>query len=773
MAKLGFVFDAMAHQSASNLTVALDLAKAGVFVFPCKQDKTPLSGVYWRSASTTDERRIKAWWRDNADALVAIDCGKSDFLVIDADGPEGVAQWQDVRAERDPYSPTVESPRGGVHHYYRQDPCRLHGNGRGALPPKLEGGAGIDVRGVGGYVIAPGSTLIDGRRYEPNDDDILSASVAPDWLLDILEGPAARPEKAPPADPVRIHPRALDADQENRRLALYGQAALDLERERVATCGKGARNETLNRAAFALGTIVGSGWLLAAEVEAYLMEAATACGLVAEDGQRKCLATIRSGLNAGRKSPRLVPDGNYAVDAEIGAAYAASILANARRVRVDDNGEVLDADTGEILTPEPAPAEDTEMPAHLARPPGLVGALVDWICDTARRPSRPLAIGAALTVVGTAAGRHLAGPTGSGTHLYVVGLAPTGAGKDHALQAIMAALVAVEAPHLIGPSQFISMPAVINFLVRSPLSVCAMDEFGAFLKRINSRKASGFEGAISGILRTAWGASFKPMPTPEWAGRAAELIVAPALSIYGVSTAEEFYGSLEGADTSNGVLNRMLVIETGVRPKDRAPRLKDRALPGPIEGGLRSILHRGGSLVYAQLGVSDRAPPVETVPWGGGAEAAYIDMVEDIYRTCDADRDAHVYYARAAEMAVRLATILAVGVNPVSPVVDLDAFLWARDFTLWCCRNLHRAGNEHIADTDTQSATNAVRRAIREAGGTIKHRDLLRKLNYRLKNRDLHEIIRALVEGDQIACEKVPAAGGGAGRPSVRYTLLK
>lgn len=772
MAKLGFVFDAMAHQSASNFTVALDLAKAGVYVFPCKQDKTPLSGVYWRSASTTDERRIKAWWRDNADALVAIDCGKSGFLVIDADGPEGVAQWQGVRAGREPYSPTVESPRGGVHHYYRQDPSRPHGNGRGALPPKLVGGAGIDVRGEGGYVIAPGSTLLDGRRYEPDDDDILSASVAPDWLLDLLDGRQARPEEATHDAPVRMHPRALDADRDERRLAMYGQAALNAERDRVATCGKGARNETLNRAAFSLGTLVGSGWLLAAEVESYLMEAAQTCGLAAEDGPRKCLATIRSGMGAGRKSPRPVPEGDgYSVDVEIGAAYATAILASARRVRVNEDGEILDADTGETLTPDPTPVEGTEMPAHLSRPPGLVGALVDWICDTARRPSRPLAIGAALTVVGTAAGRHLAGPTGSGTHLYVVGLAPTGAGKDHALQAIMAALVAVDAPHLIGPSQFISMPAVINFLVRSPLSVCAMDEFGAFLKRINSRKASGFEGAISGILRTAWGASFKPMPTPEWAGRAAELIVAPALSIYGVSTAEEFYGSLEGSDTSNGVLNRMLVIETGVRPKDRAPRLKDRTLPGTIEGGLRSILHRAGGVVFAQLSVSDRAPPIESVPWGDGAEAAYIDMVEDIYLTCDADRGAHAYYARAAEMAVRIATILAIGVNPICPVVDLDTFHWARDFTLWCCRNLHRAGSEHIADTDHQSAANLVRRAIREAGGSMTHRNLLRKLNHRLKNRDLHDVMKALIEADHVAFDKKNSPTGG--RVTITYTLLK
>src|SRR4029079_18159532 len=98
--------------------------------------------------------------------------------------------------------------------------------------------------------------------------------------------------------------------------------------------------------------------------------------------------------------------------------------------------------------------------------------------------------------------------------------------------------------------------------VRRPLSVCPMDEFGAFLKRINNKRASGFEGAISGLMRTAWGASFNAMPTPEWAQRASETIFSPAMSIYGVSTPAEFYKSLEGGDVTNSVLNRFLIIET-------------------------------------------------------------------------------------------------------------------------------------------------------------------------------------------------------------------
>ena len=62
-----------------------------------------------------------------------------------------------------------------------------------------------------------------------------------------------------------------------------------------------------------------------------------------------------------------------------------------------------------------------------------------------------LALGAALTIVGTLIGRRVAGPTKSGTHLFVVALAGTGAGKQHAIDCIKSALIAARAKSNIGP----------------------------------------------------------------------------------------------------------------------------------------------------------------------------------------------------------------------------------------------------------------------------------------------------------------------------------
>jgi hypothetical protein len=77
---------------------------------------------------------------------------------------------------------------------------------------------------------------------------------------------------------------------------------VDDECRAVASAPEGQRNDALNRAAFALGTLVGAHALSRREAEARLMGAAYACGL----DQREAEATIRSGLDAGEQHPRKI-----------------------------------------------------------------------------------------------------------------------------------------------------------------------------------------------------------------------------------------------------------------------------------------------------------------------------------------------------------------------------------------------------------------------------------------------------------------------------------
>jgi hypothetical protein len=97
---------------------------------------------------------------------------------------------------------------------------------------------------------------------------------------------------------VTIHPRGES----------YSRAALDRECADLARTQVG-RNDRLNRAAFAMGQLVGAGALSQAEVERRLFAAATANGYTSKDGPRAAQATIRSGIDKGIREPRTdIPD---------------------------------------------------------------------------------------------------------------------------------------------------------------------------------------------------------------------------------------------------------------------------------------------------------------------------------------------------------------------------------------------------------------------------------------------------------------------------------
>src|SRR5262249_34316394 len=116
--------------------------------------------------------------------------------------------------------------------------------------------------------------------------------------------------------------------------------------------------------------------------------------------------------------------------------------------------------------------------ARFTTVPGVVGEIVDWIVATSRRRRRVLALGAAISVVGTLVVRRAAGPTRSATHLYAVGIASTGSGKQHLLDSVIRLMEAAKASNHIGPSKFFSLSAVLDLLSSKPLVLCPQDEIG-------------------------------------------------------------------------------------------------------------------------------------------------------------------------------------------------------------------------------------------------------------------------------------------------------
>ena len=280
-----------------NRKVALRLAEAGLAVFPAGPDKKPL--LSWRKLSTSDPTVIERLWERWPDAMPALDLAKSNYVVLDGDrhdGPDGVEALRGLleqQREFDGTAPMVLTPSGGIHVYFDRNGHELT-NARGDLP------AGIDVRAIGGFVIAPGAVLPDGRHYYavPEAPDLLAAHKAgavphiPAGIVELLGARRTQGEQ-----------RQQYSKNAGIRERAYAEAALEGCAAELAAAARGGRNELANKLAFRMGRMVARGWIDRADVGAALLDALHANGYVGDDGLYAAKATLRSGLGAGEQEP--------------------------------------------------------------------------------------------------------------------------------------------------------------------------------------------------------------------------------------------------------------------------------------------------------------------------------------------------------------------------------------------------------------------------------------------------------------------------------------
>jgi hypothetical protein len=154
---------------------------------------------------------------------------------------------------------------------------------------------GIDVKGEGGYIVAPPSIHPAGPTYRWLNEKPIAP--APGWLEELAR---KRPSPAPTISQRAVAGTRRPFNGPNR----YGMAALNREIEALANTAPGARNAALNRASFCLHQLVAGAELDAGVVRHRLIDASTANGLVGDDGLRSVLETIKSGGRAGLQNPR-------------------------------------------------------------------------------------------------------------------------------------------------------------------------------------------------------------------------------------------------------------------------------------------------------------------------------------------------------------------------------------------------------------------------------------------------------------------------------------
>lgn len=162
---------------------ALALAAAGYRIMPLHIARKEPVFDDWPRVATSDKRRVNAWWTMWPRANVGIVTG-AGLVVIDVDGPEGEATLARLQSEhgRLPDTRTALTSKGR-HLYF------------GSSVPTSNSvsriGAGVDVRGDRGFVVAPPSLHPSGAEYRW-DDDGPTADLPATWVA-LLQSPVDEP----------------------------------------------------------------------------------------------------------------------------------------------------------------------------------------------------------------------------------------------------------------------------------------------------------------------------------------------------------------------------------------------------------------------------------------------------------------------------------------------------------------------------------------------------------------------------------------------------
>lgn len=649
---------------------------------------------------------LKSW--DNAPHNIGIITGHiSGLLVVDIDGPYP-EDWPEM-----PKTWTARTAKGR-HYYFALDPEAEYKNATRIAP-------NVDIRANGGYVVAPPSRHPDGGKYEwiAAPEDCKLAPV-PDWLAEKLT------KKADPYKPAPAPARTAD----NRP---YIEAAIKSECEILQAAGQGTRNDQLNTSAIKL-----AGLIPASEVKNILTPIALSIGLTPKEIEK----TIKSATDAA--TPREIPDNFEPPPPEAPSPLVQALLKKHRNI-AEDLPEALIRET-----------------------PGLPGALIRWILGTSLYPQPVLALAAALPTIGNVMAHRVASETDLRTNFFTLGIADSGAGKDHARECISKLYALTNLTDTLAGDPA-SATAVINAVKRSGgRAFMRIDEMGRFMDSIKGNNAASHARQITTNMMHMYNSAKTLFIGNEYANNEAvggrSDIDQPCLNVYGTTVPHRFYGALTSSEAFDGFLSRWLVFET--KRFDIDPII-DNHLTDPPAALVEAVQWWNNQPTYAgDAGTIASYTTIQPriIPYTDSARRAFYALIKDCRAKMAASDNPieKAFWNRTAEHAGKIA--LAVHSEDK---IDSNAFEWAAQLARHL--TILTIGNISSKVSDSKYEENMLRvLSVIKSQGEATLSDII-QVTRSIDRRMRFDIIGTLIEsGDIIETTRATAT-----KPAKVYNLCK
>jgi hypothetical protein len=312
----------------------------------------------------------------------------------------------------------------------------------------------------------------------------------------------------------------------------------------------------------------------------------------------------------------------------------------------------------------------------------LVGELAQFIYDAAPRPVKEIAIAAAIGLMAGICGRAY-NVNGTGLNLYILILAKTGRGKEAAASGIDKLMNAIRlqvptSSRFRGPGIINSGQALVRYIAdKSNCFVSILGEFGLTIEKISANNANSADKMLYQMLLDLYNKSghtqtFQPSIYSNKEDNVS-MTESPAVSILGESTHKLFYGALNEDMISAGLLPRFLIIEYNGK----------RELMNENAAGMFPSFELVGRLAEL-VGYSETTQHNKKV-----VNIVINDDAWNVLRKFDktstdkineADNEVIAELWNRAHMKImRIAGLIAIGINPYNPIITIENVKWASD----------------------------------------------------------------------------------------------
>lgn len=396
------------------------------------------------------------------------------------------------------------------------------------------------------------------------------------------------------------------------------------------------------------------------------------------------------------------------------------------------------------------------LPAGWDQVGGVLADMIAFMGSTAKRPQPVLALGASLCAIGTLMGRKYCSENNTRSNLYVVGIAESGAGKNHSRMVINELFRAANLLQYLGGNKIASGAGFIAAIQRQPSSLFQLDEFGMFLSAAADRKRSPrYICEILDLMTELYTTSGTTYFGVEYAtnqnDNAHRAIHQPCACIYGTTTPIHFWQALQASNVADGSLARFLIMQSENDFPDSNDVFGTIKPPQSLIDRLL-LIHQGGGKLNGNLtdagAVNEVLVEPRVVPSSIAARAAFKHLDQNLVGRLRLSRGTGYssILARIEENATKLALIRAVSRDPVAPVIEDHDARWGIMLSRHCAELTILEASARVSENQVESFHKRAMQIVRDAGlAGMSKSDFTRRTQF-MDHRQRDGVLRTLVE---------------------------